>query len=99
MSQQFAITTRDSSPQELLGTRAGIVAALAELNTASERPDEDILWGPGIKVEMPPGQDPITQMLLTVIEEEIAGLAIMRIGRICQWRIVDLETGVEMEPE
>ncbi|MCH2140388.1 MAG: hypothetical protein MK100_05060 [Phycisphaerales bacterium] len=99
MAQQFAITPRETASAPNLGTRDEVVTSLAVLNTAAEQPGEDVLWGPGIRVDMTPGQDPVTQMLLTVVEEEIAGLAIMRIGRICKWRIIDLETMVEIEPD
>ena len=37
-------------------------------------------------------------MLLSVTEEEIALLVILRISRICGWRIIDPETGQEFEP-
>lgn len=81
-----------------IGTRDEIVKALEPLNTAPERRGEDVLWGPGIRIDLPPEKDPVDQMLLTVVEEEIAFLVIMRIGRICQWRMLDPETGRELNP-
>jgi hypothetical protein len=48
---------------------------------------------------MTPGQDPVMQMLLTIVENEIAWLTMMRLARLCQWKIVDLESGEEIEPE
>ena len=47
---------------------------------------------------MTPGQDPVTQMLLTIVEEEIAWLSVMRLARECRWRITEVETGHELEP-
>ena len=100
MPQQFAIlpaTSDDATPD--LGQRRDFVAQLSTLNTAPERAGDDILWGPGIRLELTPGQDPVKQMLLTIVEDEIAWLTVMRLARICRWRIIDLETGQELEPE
>ena len=87
-----------SGPQ-ILGSRREVVEKLSTLNTGPEQPDDDVLWGPGLRLEMTPGQDPVTQMLLTIVEEEIAWLSVMRLARICHWRVVDLETGQALEPE
>jgi hypothetical protein len=48
---------------------------------------------------MTPGQDPVTQMLLTLVEEEIAWLSVMRLARVCRWRIVDMDTELDVSPE
>jgi hypothetical protein len=48
---------------------------------------------------MTPGQDPVTQMLLTLVEEEIAWLSVMRLARVCQWRIVEVDSGLDVTPE
>jgi len=81
-----------------IGTRAEIIKALDLLNTSPEREGDDVLWGPGIRIDMPPDKDPVDQMLLSIVEEEIAFLVIMRISRICQWRMIDPETGRELNP-
>ncbi len=98
--QQYAIVPRESAPPAGgLGHRRDVEKQLATLNTAPEKAGDDILWGPGFRLELNPDQDPLTQILLTITEEEIAGLAIMRLGRKCKWRLVDLETGIGIEPE
>jgi hypothetical protein len=100
VAQQFAILPPSKSNAAAgLGGRKDLIAALASLNTGPERPGEDLLWGPGFQLELTPNQDPVQQMLLTITEDEIAWLAIMRLARQCQWRIIDLETGQEIEPE
>ncbi len=100
MAQQFAILPPSKNGATAdLGTRRDLIATLASLNTGPERPGEDLLWGPGFRLEMTPNQDPVQQMLLTITEDEIAWLAIMRLARRCQWRIIDFETGQEIEPE
>lgn len=101
LNQTFVILSpEDAGKNGLapLGTREEVVERLSTLNTAPEREGEDVLWGPGVRIDLPPGSDTVDQMLLTVIEEEIAFLVIMRIGRICHWRIVDPESGREFNP-
>ena len=42
-----------------LGKRSQLVRELARFNTAPETAGEDdVLYGPGIRLELPPGQDP-----------------------------------------
>ena len=100
MNQTFVIQSPDTTSKGLapIGSRREIIDQLSRLNTAPERDGEDALFGPGIRIDLTPGRDPIEQMLLTVIEEEIAFLVIMRISRICSWRILDPETGRELNP-
>jgi hypothetical protein len=100
VSQQFAILAASSGDAPTnLGERSACIEQLSVLNTAAERPGDEVLWGPGIRLEMTPEQDPVVQMLLTIVEDEIAWLTVMRLARICRWRIIDLETGEEMTPE
>ncbi|MCH2138142.1 MAG: hypothetical protein MK074_03725 [Phycisphaerales bacterium] len=97
MPQQFVILARDNDGPDL-GSRADVLATLAGMNTRPEREGEDVLWGPGIRIDLSPGQDPVTQMLLSLVEEEIAWLVIMRLARECQWKLLDMETGQELQP-
>lgn len=97
-TKQFVILARQMSPGEglaALGTRAEVFGQLADLNTTPETEGEDVMYGPGIRIEMSPGE-PVTQMLLTVMEEEIAWLVIPRIARTLAWRVLDPETGREL---
>ena len=100
VSQQLVILARaeptdDGLPP--LGSREEILERLAGLNTAPAQPGEDILYGPGIRIELPPG-DPVTQMLMTVVEEEIAWQVIMRLAKDMQWKLRDMATGREWSP-
>ena len=97
MPQQFVILARDNDGPDL-GSRADVLVTLAGMNTRPEREGEDVLWGPGIRIDLSPGQDPVTQMLLSLVEEEIAWLVIMRLARECQWKLLDMETGQELQP-
>ena len=82
MSKQFVILSehqRDGEPLPPIGPRDEIVRRLSTLNTMPEREGEEVLYGPGISIEMPPGVDPVNQMLMTIVEEEIAWQVIARL--------------------
>lgn len=100
MAMQLVILGRgESSGGALpeLGTRKEILTQLAPLNTAPAVEGEDLLHGPGIRIEMPPG-DPVTQMLLTIVEEEIAWQVIMRLAKVMRWKLLDPASGRELTP-
>ena len=80
-----------------MGARKDIVAQLGTMNTSVERPGEDTLYGPGICLAMSPGEDPLKQMMLNIVEEEIAWLVIMKMARTLNWKILDGETGDEID--
>jgi hypothetical protein len=96
---QFVILSKRSKGSNglaALGSRAQMVRDLGRFNTAPERKgDEDVLYGPGIRLEFPPGQDPVSQILLNIVEEEIAWQVIMRLAKTFEWKIVDTESGRE----
>ena len=73
MSKQFVIQSRTAGQdgnRVPLGTRSEIVESLARFNTLAEVEGGDMLWGPGIRIELPT-EDVIQQMLLYIVEEEI----------------------------
>lgn len=80
-----------------IGSRRDLVAALAGHNTAPERRDgDDVLYGPGFRIELAPRQDPVTQMLLTITEEEIGWKVIPEVARKLRWKLLDPNTGMEL---
>jgi hypothetical protein len=80
-----------------LGDRKTIIQQLGQMNTCPEREGEPFLYGPGIKLEMREGEDPVRQILLSIVEEEIAWLVIERIAKTFNWKIIDFETGDEID--
>ena len=54
-----------------LASRSDVVGFFRNFNTAPDRAGADVLHGPGIRVEMPPMQDPVMQLTLTVTEDEL----------------------------
>ncbi len=80
-----------------IGPRDDIVQQLAACNTSAESPEfADVLYGPGIRVELTPGQDPVSQMLVTMTEEEIGWQVLRRIINQFQWKLLDPNTGREL---
>jgi hypothetical protein len=98
--QQLVILSRHEATGDglaPLGTRQEVVDGLARHNTSAEAEGDDILFGPGIRIELPPG-DLVTQMLLTIVEEEIAWQVIMRLAKQLNWKLLDPATGREFSP-
>ncbi len=54
-----------------LASRAEIAQFFESVNTRPDQAGGDVLHGPGIRVELPPMQDPILQLTLTVTEDEL----------------------------
>ncbi len=96
--QQFVILCREEAAGGGLapiGGRDEIINQIGAFNIAPERDGEDILYGPGIRIEMPPG-DPVAQMLMTIVEDEIAWQVIMRLIKELNWKLLDPATGREL---
>ena len=98
--QQLVILSPNAAPEGALaplGSRSEVVEHLSRFNTAPECNGGDILYGPGISIELPPGE-PVTQLLLTVMEEEIAWQVIMRLAKQFEWKLLDPASGRELTP-
>lgn len=98
---QFVILSREESTADglaPLGVRDRIVRELFDHNTGPERDGDDVLYGPGIQIELPPGQDLVRQMLVTITEEEIGLLVLERLAQTFKWKVVDPETGQPLNP-
>lgn len=98
--RQLVIQSKDAGTTDglaAIGSRKDIVSSLRDMNTSPEQEGGTRLYGPGIAIDVPDA-DPVTQMMLTVMEEEIAWLVIMRIARKMNWKLLDLETGRELSP-
>lgn len=89
----------DAAPSEqapALGTIDEVVELLRDFNTGPENPEEkspEFLYGPGITIQVPPTEGPITQLLVTLVEEEIAWSVVARICKHAHWKMVDPESG------
>ena len=102
--RQFVILSREEpaggSGLAPIGPRRDILRNLADCNTGPERNGaDDVLHGPGIQIELTPNQNPITQMLVTVTEEEIGWLVLARLIKAFHWKLLDPNTGRELSPQ
>ncbi|MBM4113748.1 MAG: hypothetical protein FJ253_10345 [Phycisphaerae bacterium] len=100
-ARQFVILSRNGSKDGSLapiGTRREILKGLEHCNTAPEAEGGDVLYGPGIEIELPPGQDPVSQMLLSISDDDIAWVVVIRLAREFGWKILDPTSGRELNP-
>jgi hypothetical protein len=100
-TRQLVILSNDDAPQmgamAPIGNRDDVISGLAACNTGPESPaNQDVLYGPGIRIELTPHQDPISQMLVTVTEEEIGWFVLSRLVKEFRWKLLDPNTGMEM---
>lgn len=82
-----------------LGSYAQVVEALAALNTApdgSKDPESfGVLYGPGFIVQLPMvgPKDPVSQVVVSLDEEDIAWPVLSRICRRLGWMMMDPASG------
>jgi hypothetical protein len=102
LKQLVILSAREpDSPGALpaIGRRADVIEKLARSNTSAESPrTPDVLYGPGIRIELTPGQDPATQMLVTITEQEIGWLVLTRMINNFGWKLLDPDSGRELTP-
>lgn len=87
---------RSDGSMNAIGTRKEILERLRRLNTGPQVPGEEVLYGPGIEIEFPPGQEPVTQMLLRTNDDDLAWDVIAAISRVTHWKMLDPNTGREL---
>lgn len=80
-----------------LGKPREVLDALARFNIAPDGGKKpaamEVLFGPGMTLEFPSGQESVTQAMITVQEEEMALPVLMRLCKTLGLSMVDLETG------
>jgi hypothetical protein len=57
---------------------------------------DDILFGPGIEIELPPGIEPVTQMLLKISDDDIGWDVVRAIAHRTHWKLLDPMSGREL---
>jgi hypothetical protein len=100
-SKQFVIQNQiESSANGLapLGDRNELLQRLSHFNTAPDHEGGDTLYGPGIVLDLPPADEPLNQILLTVTEEEIGWLVIIKLLKEFRWSLIDTTTGNTLSP-
>ncbi len=100
--RQFVVLSNRQADDEAaltpIGPRRDVVNDLFDCNTGPESDNDDVLYGPGLRIELTPGQDPITQMLLTITEEDIGWQVLTRFVKEFGWKLLDPATGRELNP-
>jgi hypothetical protein len=90
------------SALEPLGSRQEVIARLAVYNTGpdgsgpeglGDTPGIGLLHGPGFVVEIPTALEEISQVMVTVTDEDFAWSVLSRLCRQLQWKMLDPETG------
>lgn len=95
-----AATPRAGEPAPLLplGTLAEVLAAFARCNTAPDggpkkRGGSEVLYGPGLVVDVPTFGPHVTQAMVSITDDDIAFPVLQRLCKTTGWRMVDLESG------
>ena len=99
-SRQFVIMSRQPATDGQmppLGSRKEVLESLSACNTWPERPGEDTCYGPGLELHLPPGQEPVRQMLMTISDDDIAWIAVINMARKFGWKILDPQSGREFQ--
>lgn len=82
-----------------LGTRESVTEVLAAFNTAPDGAERssssgtEVLYGPGMVVEIPTTTDDISQAMVTMLDEGLAFPVLMRLCKKLEWRMMDPDTG------
>ncbi|MEC9372371.1 MAG: hypothetical protein VYC34_00940 [Planctomycetota bacterium] len=87
----------DSSESEPLGTKREVLKALSKRNTAPDGSKDGfgVAYGPGIRVELPfvDDRDDVMQVMVAIIEEELAWPVLQRLCKEMRWRLLDPTSG------
>ncbi|MGQ0627165.1 MAG: hypothetical protein ACT4PL_03585 [Phycisphaerales bacterium] len=86
-----------------LGTIRTVTECLARYNTAPDGAPAKgggiaLLFGPGLIVEMPTGNDDVVQLMVTMTDEDFSFPVLQRVCREQQWTMMDPESGRRFGP-
>lgn len=92
----------EGSSADGLGIRSAVIASLARHNTAPDGSETGTmgtvtLYGPGLIAEITTAagdRDPINQVMVTVIDEDLAWPVLSRLCRSEAWKMMDAESGM-----
>lgn len=101
-SRRQVVLTRKAVPGSgtpPLGSRRDIREHLARFNTSGDGTEPkasrgtEVLYGPGMVIEIPLNMDSVAQAMVTMSDEDIAWPVLMRLCKELSWQMVDLESG------
>lgn len=90
MSPKPAATDGSLAP---LASREELLNQLAARNTGPDQDGGEMLFGPGIRLDLTPDEDPVTQMLLEIVDEDIGWDVATRLARDLGWALRDTMSG------
>jgi hypothetical protein len=81
-----------------LGSPREFLAAVERFNIApdggtAKRMGTQMLYGPGMVVEIPDGQPEIRQALVTCVEQDTAWPVLQALLKATSWKLQDMESG------
>jgi len=94
--RQLVITgpaSDESDDAPTLGTRREVLKTLSGFNTWPDVEGGEFLYGPGLTMQMTPGAEELNQMLVAVLDEDIAWAVLTRLCRTTHWQLLDLDSG------
>lgn len=90
MSHEPAATDGSLAP---IASREEVLKQLAGRNTGPDQEGGETLFGPGIRLDLTPDEDPVTQMLLEIVDEDIGWDVATRLARELGWDLLDPMSG------
>lgn len=80
-----------------LGVKRDVLKTLEPYNIAIDGSEEGFAtaWGPGLRIEFPfvGERDQVTQLMVTLAEEDFAWPVLTRICKDLHWKMMDPESG------
>ncbi len=86
---------RAGQPQPL-GSLRDLRATFARFNTAGDGTPPGVLerlFGPGMVIELPTGQDVVNQAIVTTNDEDTSFPVLMKMCKTLGWSMLDMESG------
>jgi len=99
--RQYVLMTAQTTPGgglSALGSAGAVKEILANFNTApdggpTKSLGTEMLHGPGMVMDIPTSTESVTQVMVSVTDEEIAWPVLSRLCKVRNWKLVDLESG------
>lgn len=76
-----------------IGSRREIYKSLEDYNTFPDREGGEFLYGPGLTIQIPANDGEVTQMLVSLADEETAWPVLDRIRNAMGWNLMDPDSG------
>lgn len=96
--QLVLLSPGDGGAMKPLGKPREVRAALADFNTGPDggpgkNMGTEMLYGPGMVVEIPATDGEVTQAIVNVSDEETAWPVLSRMCKSLGWKMMDVESG------